>query len=68
MSIVILAGTGRHVSSRRAVAGTASWNDAVAACEQQGMRATARPRSHRFDQDLPTFVPQRPSAASRWSP
>ncbi|MEJ2866029.1 hypothetical protein [Actinomycetospora flava] len=64
-----LAGTGRHVASWRSATGTASLDDAVVACEQQGMPKTQRPRIRQRDlQNLPTFVPQRPSAASRWSP
>ncbi|MDD7937848.1 hypothetical protein PHK61_05360 [Actinomycetospora lutea] len=68
MDNVTLAGTGRHVASWRAVTGTASLIDAVVACEPQGMPKTQRPRVAERDQYLPTFVPQRPSAASRWSP
>lgn len=66
MDIVTLAGTGRHVASWRSVTGTASFTGAVVACEQQGMPQSARLRQR--DQYVPTFVPQRPSAASRWSP
>jgi hypothetical protein len=66
MDIVTLAGTGRHVASWRT--GTASLNAAAVACEPQGMPQTQRPRVDQRDQYLPTFVPQRPSAASRWSP
>ncbi|TDQ58547.1 hypothetical protein EV188_104287 [Actinomycetospora succinea] len=65
MDIVTLAGTGRHVASWRSVTGTASLNDAVVACEPQGMPKTQRPRNRQRDLN-PTFVPQRPSAASRW--
>ena len=69
MNIVTLAGTGRHVASWRSVTGTALSNDAVVACEPQGMPKTQRPRIRQRDlQNLPTLVQQRPSAASRWSP
>jgi hypothetical protein len=69
MDIVTIAGTGRHVASWRSFAGTASLHGAVVACEPQGMPKTQRPRTSQRDlRNLPTFVPQRPSAASRWSP
>jgi hypothetical protein len=66
MDIVTLAGTGRHVASWRALTGTASLDAAAVACEPQGMPKTQRPRASRRDQYVPTFDPQRPSAASRW--
>ena len=68
MDIVTVAGTGRHVASRRSGTSLMPWHGVTFGCEQQGQYvAVPSPRVRRRDlRNLPTFDPQRPSAPSRW--